>query len=331
MKPSAHVCVILLALIGTHLAQEDSDEETESTSQENATENTSQENATENTSQESSTDDASQETPAVDTSEESSTDATTQESPANGTSQETPTNATTQESPANDTSQETPTNDTSSTTATVTNSTTVRPRTTTRKPWPKPVCDNRRMSNQERELILNMHNYYRGQLVRGQTQVNAGWGIAPPATLMFRMKYSCDAESYAEQGVYKCRQTKLPPHAVGNHKQNIRIVKSHNNRTQVIRNALSTWWTQLNRHGFRSNMIFFPKDRQRSLPIDSWTKMAWWNNIKVGCAMRLCGPVWVFTCMYNPGGNYDYGNVYHVGAVCSECSSGCDEQFLCRW
>ncbi|KHJ86407.1 SCP-like protein [Oesophagostomum dentatum] len=187
------------------------------------------------------------------------------------------------------------------------------------------------MSNKERELILRMHNEYRGELVRGQTEVNAGWGIAPPATLIFRMKYSCDAESYAQQAVSNCRQTLLPRYAVGNHKQNIRIMRSSNTRTQAIRNALSTWWTQLNRHGFRSNMIYYPGDDKRRRRIDSWTKMAWWNNLFVGCAMKLCGPVWVFTCMYGPGGNYDYSYVYRVGRVCSDCTSGCDEQFLCRW
>ncbi|KHJ88902.1 SCP-like protein [Oesophagostomum dentatum] len=85
-------------------------------------------------------------------------------------------------------------------------------------------------------MILNMHNEYRSLLARGQTQVSAGWGIAPPAAVMYRMKYDCDAESYAQQAVSTCSQKLLPPWAVGGYKQNIRVMRSSNTRDQAIRN-----------------------------------------------------------------------------------------------
>ncbi|RCN34281.1 hypothetical protein ANCCAN_19876 [Ancylostoma caninum] len=57
----------------------------------------------------------------------------------------------------------------------------------TRKPWPQPNCGNRGLNNGLRRTILHHHNELRGSLARGQTQVSNGWGIAPPATIMYRL------------------------------------------------------------------------------------------------------------------------------------------------
>ena len=85
--------------------------------------------------------------------------------------------------------------------------------------------------------------------------------------------------------------------------------------------AVVTWWTQISRHGMRSNMQFLPSDHTRPNAISSWTKvnslrdnhsfimrfefinaqMAWWNTLRLGCAIQHCGPVYVISCMYSPG------------------------------
>ncbi|RCN28963.1 hypothetical protein ANCCAN_25285, partial [Ancylostoma caninum] len=57
----------------------------------------------------------------------------------------------------------------------------------TRKPWPKPNCGNPNINNGLRSTILHHHNELRGSLARGQTQTSNGWGIAPPARLMYRL------------------------------------------------------------------------------------------------------------------------------------------------
>ncbi|EYB99328.1 hypothetical protein Y032_0123g1148 [Ancylostoma ceylanicum] len=41
-----------------------------------------------------------------------------------------------------------------------------------------------------RDIFLNYHNNHRGSLARGQTEPSHGWGIAPPAALMYRMVLS---------------------------------------------------------------------------------------------------------------------------------------------
>ncbi|RCN47695.1 SCP-like protein [Ancylostoma caninum] len=211
------------------------------------------------------------------------------------------------------------------------NATTAAP---TRPPWPKPNCGNAKLTNSMRNLILNLHNNFRGRVARGQTEVSAGWGIAPPATIMYRMKYDCNAESYAQQAVSTCRKTPLPASALGGHKQNLHVLNTvHTTPVGAIQNALATWWSELARFGMRSNMMFYQSEfRRGSRNVLNWSKMAWWNNRRVGCAVQSCGGYFVTSCMYSPGGNNVNQYVYRVGAVCSDCPAGqCDGEALCRW
>ncbi|EYB98675.1 hypothetical protein Y032_0129g1493 [Ancylostoma ceylanicum] len=204
------------------------------------------------------------------------------------------------------------------------------------------------LTNAMRDIFLNYHNEKRGSLARGQTETSAGWGIAPPATIMYRMKYDCNAESYAQQAVNTCRRTELPAYATGGHKQNLFILNSPQvSPKQAIQYALSQWWSQLARFGMRSNMMFYQSEFNRGARnVLNWSKMAWWNTRYVGCAVKNCGSFYAVSCMYYPGGNnvnqYVYqvtssdfidGMVeYQVGAVCSGCPRGqCDGQALCRW
>ncbi|RCN47828.1 hypothetical protein ANCCAN_06165 [Ancylostoma caninum] len=166
------------------------------------------------------------------------------------------------------------------TTPSPTTTTTIR----TRPPWPEPDCGNPRLSNWLRRVFLNTHNTLRGSVARGQTEKSMGWGVAPPATIIYRM-------------------------------------------------AMATWWSQLARFGMRSNMMFYYSEYSRGgNNVLSWSKMAWWNNIYLGCAVQHCGSTYYTACMYKPGGNNINHYVYKVGRVCSDCPVGqCDYQALCRW
>ncbi|EYC27836.1 hypothetical protein Y032_0008g208 [Ancylostoma ceylanicum] len=96
----------------------------------------------------------------------------------------------------------------------------------TRKPWPKPNCGAQTLTNGLRSLFLNMHNELRGRIARGQTEISAGWGIAPPAALMYRMKYTCDAESYAIQYVSSCQPRVLPEYTHPGYKVNTHVLRT---------------------------------------------------------------------------------------------------------
>ncbi|RCN34345.1 SCP-like protein [Ancylostoma caninum] len=204
----------------------------------------------------------------------------------------------------------------------------------TRKPWPKPNCGNPNINNGLRTTILHHHNELRGSLARGQTQTSNGWGIAPPARLMYRLKYDCNAESYAQQAVNTCRRTELPAHALGGHKQNLFIFNNPGaSQQQAVLFAIATWWSQLARFGMRSNMMFYQSEFKRGASnVLNWAKMAWWSTKRVGCAAKNCGSFYAVSCMYTPGGAIVNQYVYQVGAVCSGCPSGqCDGGAICRW
>ncbi|RCN39369.1 SCP-like protein, partial [Ancylostoma caninum] len=229
---------------------------------------------------------------------------------------------------------------------------------TTRKPWPKPNCDSHDLTNGLRALFLNMHNNHRGKLARGQTEVSAGWGIAPPAALMYRMRYSCDAESYAVGYVAKCERRGLPEYTHPGYKANLHVLRTTDTteagaiqnvgweimsggceefvKTKIcwtLFQALVSWWSELARFGMRSNMMFYRSEFKRGArSVLNWSKMAWWNNKEIGCAVRKCDKFYLTACMYTPGGNDVDQHVYKVGAVCSDCPEGqCDSQALCRW
>ncbi|RCN47363.1 hypothetical protein ANCCAN_06651 [Ancylostoma caninum] len=96
---------------------------------------------------------------------------------------------------------------------------------------------------------------------------------------------------------------------------------------------MATWWGQLAAFGMRSNMMFYASELNRGARnVLNWSKMAWWNNIYLGCSVQHCGSLFYTACMYKPGGNNVNGHVYRVGRVCSDCPQGqCDGEALCRW
>ncbi|EYC07986.1 hypothetical protein Y032_0068g236 [Ancylostoma ceylanicum] len=152
------------------------------------------------------------------------------------------------------------------------NATTAAP---TRPPWPKPNCGNPALTNGLRNLFLDTHNRFRGNVARGQTEVSAGWGIAPPATIMYRMKYDCNAESYAHQHAGSCNRNRLPPSAMPGYKENIHVLNTvQTTPAGAIQNALATWWSELARFGMRSNMMFYPSEANRGArSVMNWSKV----------------------------------------------------------
>ncbi|EYC37360.1 hypothetical protein Y032_0799g2411 [Ancylostoma ceylanicum] len=167
-----------------------------------------------------------------------------------------------------------PTSTVSSSSSSVSTKGTTSTAAPTRRPWPKPNCGNPRLTNGLRNLFLHMHNRFRSNLAKGQTERSNGWGIAPPATLMYRMKYSCAAESFAQQHAGSCVARHLPQHAMPGYKENIHILRNvQTTREGAIQNALTSWWSELARFGMRSNMMFYNSEFQRgNRNVLSWSK-----------------------------------------------------------
>ncbi|KAK5964421.1 SCP domain-containing protein, partial [Trichostrongylus colubriformis] len=177
-------------------------------------------------------------------------------------------------------------------------------------------CGNTQLDQSVRQRFFEKHNLLRGSLARGQTERNGDLGIAPPAANMYRMRYSCDAESYAQQHANTCDQRVLPPSGRPGYKENIYSFRGSGSQADAAEAATNNWWSQLARNGMRSDMLFTSAVRHRETRrVTKWSKMAWWNNLEVGCAINSCNGFQFVVCMYRPGGNNVGDYVYNVGAV----------------
>ncbi|EYB83446.1 hypothetical protein Y032_0335g2868 [Ancylostoma ceylanicum] len=191
-------------------------------------------------------------------------------------------------------------------------------------PPPRASCPNPQLTDNIREIFLDMHNRLRGSIARGQTERNGNLGIAPPTSLMYKLRYDCDAESYAQQHVNTCDGVYQPEYAHPGYKENVNVLNRQSNFEGAAQWAMASWWSQLAKFGIRTDMLFSQQIRSaRQRSIRKFTKMAWWSNTRVGCAIRNCGSFIFTSCMYAPGGNIVGQHVYRVGAVCAGCPGTC--------
>ncbi|RCN24622.1 SCP-like protein [Ancylostoma caninum] len=85
------------------------------------------------------------------------------------------------------------------------------------------ICPSPTISDDFRNMALDMHNNFRSSIALGQYEVNGKLGIAPPASLMYPMEYDCTAESYALSHVRKCDRQLSPQQARPGYKENINV------------------------------------------------------------------------------------------------------------
>ncbi|EYB83444.1 hypothetical protein Y032_0335g2868 [Ancylostoma ceylanicum] len=143
-------------------------------------------------------------------------------------------------------------------------------------------------------------------------------------TLLHIERYDCDAESYAQQHVNTCDGVYQPEYAHPGYKENVNVLNRQSNFEGAAQWAMASWWSQLAKFGIRTDMLFSQQIRSaRQRSIRKFTKMAWWSNTRVGCAIRNCGSFIFTSCMYAPGGNIVGQHVYRVGAVCAGCPGTC--------
>ncbi|RCN38388.1 SCP-like protein [Ancylostoma caninum] len=194
---------------------------------------------------------------------------------------------------------------------------------------PRASCPNPGLTDGIREIFLDMHNRLRASVARGQTERNGHFGIAPPTHTMYKLRYDCNAESYAQQHVNTCDGRPQPAHGHPGYRENVNVLNRQSNFEGAAQWAMASWWGQMATYGIRTDMLFTEQMRRRNnRNIRKFSKMAWWSNTRVGCAIRNCGSFIFTSCMYAPGGNVPGQHIYHVGAVCAGCPATC-ENGLC--
>nr|ALA23449.1 cap-13 [Haemonchus contortus] len=216
-------------------------------------------------------------------------------------------------------------NGTANSTAAPVTTTTITTTTSTINGSEPANCDSTQLSSTIRQRFLDRHNELRGSLARGQGERNGAGGLAPPAANMYRMRYTCQAESFAQTHVNSCNDQVIPPEDRLSHKENVYRFEGGGGPADAAEAAMNNWWSQLANYGVPSNMQFTQQLRNRpvSNAITKWSKMAWWNNLQVGCAINQCDGFQLVVCMYSPGGNDVDKPIYNVGAPCSQCPGQC--------
>ncbi|WKX95492.1 hypothetical protein Q1695_012168 [Nippostrongylus brasiliensis] len=178
------------------------------------------------------------------------------------------------------------------------------------------------MNPPARKRILARHNELRGSISKGLTEKNGKYGIAPPTGMMNQLQYNCDAESYAQQHANTCDGKEQPASGHYGYKENIYIDRNTAaTKEESADRAMDSWWGELSSKGIRTDMLFTKAAYKTG--IQHFTKMAWDNNVYIGCAVAHCNSFNFVVCMYSPGGNTIGERVYKVGAVCSGCPNSC--------
>ncbi|KAK6010524.1 SCP-like protein [Ostertagia ostertagi] len=129
---------------------------------------------------------------------------------------------------------------------------------------------------------------------------------------MEAMVYDCTLEASAIRHARTCDGELSLPESRPGTRENIQTINNLNlDENAAADQAMTIWWSELARSGIRSDMLFDSATRYRTTNIVThWSKMAWHDNVRLGCAIQRCRG--------NDVGEY----IYNVAAVCSACPSG---------
>ncbi|KAL6733926.1 hypothetical protein Aduo_004524 [Ancylostoma duodenale] len=190
-----------------------------------------------------------------------------------------------------------------------------------------PSCTNAGMTDEVRAAYLDKHNNYRSSLAKGNAY-NGDKGYAGKATNMQKMNYDCNAEASAIRHANSCSGKLSDPNSRPGLKENIiKINKIYLTQKEAAEKAADRWWKELSMYGVRRDMKFTSEIRHRTERIVThWSKMAWHDNVRLGCGINKCNNFYFAVCHYGPGGNDVGQHIYNVGETCTNCPGGttCD-------
>ncbi|KAB0799987.1 hypothetical protein PPYR_07867 [Photinus pyralis] len=186
-----------------------------------------------------------------------------------------------------------------------------------------------RLTDQQRQMILNMHNALRCRVTLGSEMR----GKQPPAKNMRVMTYDRELEFIAQcwanacEGTAlkhdKCRRTRKHEH----NGQNLGYINSSVNNinfTLAMQQLITHWYDEVAL--FNNQWVYDTRDR--GVKVGHYTQMVWADTHKIGCAAvyytvnKPDGSKWhefLFVCNYGPGGNYLGEAVYKPGSPGSAC------------
>lgn len=158
------------------------------------------------------------------------------------------------------------------------------------------------LSEEEEELIVELHNHYRGQ-------------VSPSASAMLPLKWDSNLKVIAEGYAAKC---------IWNHNPDLEETGENlfvGTGTLDLRVALEKWFLEHLDFDYHNNSC--PEDKM----CGHYTQMVWADTHRVGCAFHICDTMEgldfekasFLVCNYYPAGNYEEEKPYEEGDWCSRC------------
>uniref|UniRef100_A0A3P9MXF4 Cysteine-rich secretory protein LCCL domain containing 1b n=1 Tax=Poecilia reticulata TaxID=8081 RepID=A0A3P9MXF4_POERE len=173
----------------------------------------------------------------------------------------------------------------------------------------------RAISEEDKHLILDLHNKLRGQ-------------VYPPASNMEYMLWDYELERSAENWAHACRWEHGPSHMLTQIGQNL---GTHWGRYRPPTYHVQAWYDEVRYYSYPYSQECNPHCPFRcSGPVCThYTQLVWATSNRIGCAINTCynmnvwGMIWTkavyLVCNYSPPGNWWGHAPYKYGTPCSAC------------
>lgn len=182
------------------------------------------------------------------------------------------------------------------------------------------------LNDDERILILHIHNTYRNTAAFGIPETN-NMLMADVNVLNYDKELEFVAQCWTNScklGKDACRSTSKFEDVT----QNNYVGRASRNSTRWITNALDEWWSQ-------RELLSKPQGDFDPSNIEAVNNMLWSGTTHIGCGRTIYNYRVVFACNYAPSWVFDNDNLALRGPPCSNCSSGmsCNKEFrgLCGY
>nr|AEP82935.1 venom allergen/ancylostoma secreted protein-like 19 isoform 1 [Heligmosomoides bakeri] len=186
------------------------------------------------------------------------------------------------------------------------------------------ICpSNGDMSDRIRQKAIDMHNYRRSQLSKGEVAKFNGNKL-PTAANMLKLRYDCELERLAIAKAKACSGSQPSQNSASDIVDNTYVITDTAvpYRVNAVEEAIKYWWKQIRLQQQSIGMAVTFKPNHVNQPISSFTMMAWATTRELGCAVARCSSNFLVVCQYRPGGNVVNTTVYSRGTPCTQCPAG---------
>ncbi|KAL6744168.1 hypothetical protein Aduo_017129 [Ancylostoma duodenale] len=190
-----------------------------------------------------------------------------------------------------------------------------------------PQLTTARMSDQARNLIVDIHNRRRTVLAQGLVRNGRNNYNMPQGSNIMTMRYNCDLEKDAQMYADLCTSAGSPEATRPLWGENFSIIQD---TLDPILAAGDAWWGQIYGNGINQKMLFNKFFAEKLNSPTAFTQMAWATSYEIGCGVGDCAPTTNVVCRYTAKGNNIGEYVYEPGQPCTACDYGCTpEGVLC--